>query len=347
MRDIALPVVAAALSMGMIPLGAQVTPPTPPPPPAPAVTPRTPRVPRPSPAPRPPRAPRAWFGSLDTGLAKIDTVVPLSANGTVELSLVAGAMKVSTWDRNQVRVVASATGVPSLQFDASSSHVTLEQVKTSWRGNQGGDGIGRATYDVTVPASARASLSAVSGDINASGMRGRLEVSNVSGSVDVRDVGASLSAEGVSSRITVVNVAGDVRIENVSGRISVSGAGGSVNVETVSGPIALSGVRGERVHATSVSGGIDFAGPVTSSGRYEFETHSGRTELRLASNANAAISVETFSGSVSNDYPGAVRRRNSDPDDDRTNFDYVIGRGEGRIRAETFSGSVHISQGQP
>ena len=44
---------------------------------------------------------------------------------------------------------------------------------------------------------------------------------------------------------------------------------------------------------------------------------------------------------------GVIRRRNDDPDDDRTNFDYVIGRGQGRIRAETFSGTVHISQGQP
>jgi DUF4097 and DUF4098 domain-containing protein YvlB len=335
MRDVALPVVAA-LAIGAIPAEAQVVPR----PPEPVVTPRTPRPPRP---PRP-RTPRVWFGGADSGLARIDTVVPFSANGTVELSLVTGTMKLSTWDRNEVRVVASTTGTPSLQFDASDSHLTLEQVKTSWHEGRG-DNVGTATYDVTVPAGSRASLSAVSGDINASGLRGRLEVSNVSGTVDVRDIGASLSAEGVSSRITATNISGDARVENVSGRISVTGVGGSVSVETVSGSIAVRAVRGERVRATTVSGNIDFAGPVTASGRYEFETHSGRTDLRLASNANAAISVETFSGSVTNEYPGAVRRQNDDPEEARTNFDYVIGRGEGRVRAETFSGSVHISQG--
>ena len=115
----------------------------------------------------------------------------------------------------------------------------------------------------------------------------------------------------------------------------------------MSGNITVNGVRGDRVHATTVSGDIDFAGPANGSRRYEFETHSGRTNLKLASNANVTISVETFSGSVANDYPGAVRRRNSDPDDDSTSFDYIIGRGEGRLRAETFSGSVHISQGNP
>ena len=341
MRDVMLPVMMAALAIGVIPAEAQVVP-RPPQPPEPGVNP-----PRPSRAPRPPRAPRAWFGDADTGLARIDTVVPFSANGTVELSLVAGTMKVTTWDRNQVRVVASTTGTPSLQFDASSSHVTLEQEKTGRRDDRGSDNVGTATYEVTVPAGSRASLSAISGNINASGLRGRLEVSNVSGNVDLRDIGASLSAEGVSSRITATNVSGDVRVENVSGRISVTNVGGSVNVETVSGSMVVRAVRGERVHATTVSGNIDFAGPVTASGRYEFETHSGRTDLTLAGNANAAISVETFSGSVTNDYPGAVRRANDDPDEARTNFEYVIGRGEGRVRAETFSGSVHISQGNP
>lgn len=176
---------------------------------------------------------------------------------------------------------------------------------------------------------------------------GSLDVSNVSGAVDVCDFGSSLSVEGVSGSITAANIGSDTRVENVSGRISITGAGGSVSAETVSGSIAVRGVRGDRVHATTVSGNIDFAGTVGPSGRYEFETHSGRTDLKLASNASAAISVETFSGSVSNDYPGATRRRNGDPDDDRTNFDYVIGSGQGRVRVQTFSGTVHISQGNP
>ncbi len=339
-RDAALPVIIASLLIGAGPLAAQATPPSPP------------RVVAPRP-PRPPRAPRVWFNGSDSGVAKIDTVVSFSANGTVELSLVAGAIKLSTWDRNQVRVVASTEGEASLHFDANSSHVSLEESRSSWRSDRHDDwrnGNGdreRATYDVTVPTGSRATLSAVSGTIDASGIHGSLEVNNVSGSVDVRDVGSSVSVEGVSGRITVANIGNDARVQNVSGRISVTGVGGTVSAETVSGSIVLAGLRGDRVHATSVSGSIDFTGTVGPSARYEFETHSGRTELRLASNANAAISVETFSGGVSNDYPGAVRRRNGDSGDDQTNFDYVIGRGEGRVRAETFSGTVHISRGNP
>lgn len=333
MRNFAMPLILAALTAGVAPAAAQVTPPSPPSPP-------TARPPKP---PRPPRAARSWSGG--DGVARIDTVVPFGANGLVELSLVSGTMKLSTWNRDQVRVVATTSGPPSLQFDATNSHVNLEQVRNGYNNDR--NNIGDATYDVTVPVSARASLSAVSGDITASGVHGRVEVSNVSGTVNVRDVGSALSVEGVSGGITIANVGGDAHVENVSGRISLAGAGGSANIETVSGGITVNGVRGGDIHATTVSGDIDFAGSLNAPARYAFETHSGRTNLRLASNANGTVSVQTFSGSVSNDYPGAVRRRNSDPDDDTSSFDYVIGRGEGRLRVETFSGSVHILQGNP
>ncbi len=271
-------------------------------------------------------------------------MVPFSSDGTIELSLISGSMKVSTWDRNQVRVVATTSGPPSLVFDASSSHVSLEQ---GGRHNSRYGESGTATYDVTVPTGARATLSAVSGGIDAAGIRGPVDVNVVSGRVNVRDLGSTLNVEGVSGDITAMRVASDARVENVSGRVSLSGVGGSVNAETVSGGMVLRGITGDRVRVTTVSGNIDFAGTVTGSGRYEFETHSGRTDITLPGNANANVSVETFSGSVSNDYPGAVRRKNSDSEDDGTSYEYLIGRGGGRLRAQTFSGSVHISQGHP
>ena len=292
--------------------------------------------------PRPPRPPRVWMGR-DQGVAKIDTVVPFAANGTVDLSLIAGAIRLATWDRNQVRVVASTSGDATLQFDASGSHLSLDQSGRRSSRNYGGS----ATYDVTVPAGVRASLSSVSGSVQATGIRGSVDVNVVSGRVEVRDLGSSLNVEGVSGDVTASGIASDARVGIVSGRISLSQVGGSVTAETVSGGISLNGVRGDRVHATTVSGNLDFTVSPATAGRYDFETHSGRADIRLAGNANATVSVETFSGSVSNEFPGAVRRANSDPDDNSTNYDYVIGTGAARIRVQTFSGSVHITRGNP
>ncbi|HEV2641681.1 MAG TPA: DUF4097 family beta strand repeat-containing protein, partial [Candidatus Elarobacter sp.] len=191
----------------------------------------------------------------------------------------------------------------------------------------------------------RATLSAVSGSIQATGVRGAMDISTVSGRVDVRDAGATVAVEGVSGPITVANVSGDLRVESVSSAITVSNVGGTLSSETVSGRIDIQGVRGPRVRATTVSGDMGFTGAINPSGRYDFESHSGRTTLRLASNASASISVDTFSGSVSNDYPGAVRRTSGEPDEDRTRYEYVIGKGDARIHVDSFSGRVIITQG--
>ena len=279
----------------------------------------------------------------ETGVAKIDTVVPFAANGTIDLSLIAGSINVTTWARNEVRVIAETSGDATLQFDASNSHLSLDQSVRRASRNKAES----ATYNVTVPVGVRASLASVSGSVQATGIHGSLDVNVVSGRVDVRDIGSSLNVEGVSGDVTASRIGSDARVGVVSGRITLSQVGGSVNAETVSGWISLNGVAGDRVHATTVSGNIDIAATPAKSARYDFETHSGRTDLRFGSNANATVSVETFSGAVQNEYPGAVRRGNSDPDERSTDYTYILGNGAARVHVESFSGSVRISRGNP
>ena len=334
MPNLAMHLAVAALALGATTVSAQGVPQAPPPPRW------TNRAPQPPEVPDAPDTPPALYGE---GVSRIDTVVAFAQNGSIELSLISGSMKVSTWNRNEVRVVATTSGPPTLQFDADRSHLSLEDVKKGYSSR--GRDVGTATYEVTVPTGVRATLSAVSGDINAAGMHGRVEANVVSGNIDVRNVGTSLYIQGVSGNITVANVGGDAHVENVSGRISVTNVGGTSHIETVSGDILVSGARGDRFQATSVSGDLEFVGALTSSSHYEFETHSGSTRLRLASNANGTVRVETFSGSVSSNYPGAVRQRDSGDDGDSHDVQYMIGKGAGRIHIETFSGEVHISQG--
>lgn len=297
------------------------------------------RPPTPPRAPRPPRPSHGWFDSDEGRVARIDTTLAFSANGSVDLSLMSGSIRVSAWNRDQVRVVATATNGATLDFDASGSHVDLG-IHNS-RSDEGGS----ANYDVTVPAGARLTLSAISGSITAAGVRGGIDANSVSGPVDVRDAAASVAIESVSGSVIASGVAGDVKVETVSGAIEVANVSGTVSAGDVSGSIDLSNTRGTRVRANSVSGAITYAGALNPAGRYELETHSGRTILRLASGASAVITVNTYSGSVSNDYPGVVRRPESDADDERTSYKYTIGRGDARVSIETFSGRVQISQG--
>jgi len=55
---------------------------------------------------------------------KIDTVVAFDSHGTVDLSLISGDMKVTAWDRQQVKVVASiVNGDGRLHFSAGAATI--------------------------------------------------------------------------------------------------------------------------------------------------------------------------------------------------------------------------------
>lgn len=286
----------------------------------------------------------AVAAAQDEGVTKIDTTIAFASNGSIDLELIAGGMTVTTWDRNEVRIVANATGDARIELDASRSHIDMEQSRRGhWGSRNGGDGT--VTYQVTVPAGVRGTLGSVSGSIDVAGVRGGLEVSTVSGAATVRDVGESVSVEAVSGRVNIANVQGDAHVESVSSGITISNVSGSLSAESVSGSIEMTGVRGARVRANTVSGRLDYTGAINPSGHYDFESHSGRVTLRLASNASAAVGVNTFSGSVTSDYPGAVRRPGNDDDNDGRTYEYTLGRGDARIRVETFSGTVLITQG--
>lgn len=268
-------------------------------------------------------------------LRSIDTLVALNTNASVELSLIAGSMRVSTWDRNAARIVARVDR-GSLELDASRGHLELRQ--RSERRNAG-----FATYEVTLPATARASLAAVSGSITADGVRGTTDVASVSGRVLLRRTGRAVRVESVSGDVEVTDAAGDVRASTVSGSLTVRNVTGVVGAETVSGPIDVSGASGERMRGETVSGSISYAGTLAPNGRYSFETQSGSVTLRIPPNTGADIAVETFSGRVVNEVPGAVRRPERDRGDERSSYHYLLGRGGARVTIDSFSGRVLIT----
>ncbi|HKN58168.1 MAG TPA: hypothetical protein VJV97_04910, partial [Gemmatimonadaceae bacterium] len=100
---------------------------------------------------------------------QIDTTVRLDRGGSVDLSLISGQIRVTGWDRPDVRISASIES-GHLRFSANSSRVTLGVEDSDDRGyRHRGHNVGDASYDVSVPRGARLILEAVSGDVTARG----------------------------------------------------------------------------------------------------------------------------------------------------------------------------------
>jgi DUF4097 and DUF4098 domain-containing protein YvlB len=275
---------------------------------------------------------------------QIDTTVRLDRGGSVDLSLISGRIRVTGWDRQDVKISASIES-GTLKFDANSSRVTLtvddndnEDDSRRHRRNN----VGEARYDVSVPRGARLILEAVSGDVTAAGSRGEIEATSVSGDVDVSDGVRSVNAESVSGSVRVAQVDGNLRAETVSGNLRAQGVSGDVEANSVSGNVQLVNIKSKDVRSETVSGDIIYTGTIEPAGRYNFEAHSGTIRLNIPRATGAQFSVETFSGDLSTDFPVTVPPR-SGRHEGRVEF--TIGDGRARVTAQTFSGRIIINSG--
>ena len=281
------------------------------------------------------------------GRTRIDTIVPLNSNGTVDLSLISGTIDVSAWSRNQVRIEAT-TQDGSLRFTASRSRVALKVDHDDHRGRGRFRSSGKTIYKVVVPRGTRLIMETVSGPITVKGVGGEVDAESVSGTIEIEDARA-VSLESVSGGVRARNVSGSADVESVSGHVILENVRGDVEAESVSGPIRLSGITAKAVRAGTVSGPIQFSGGVDPAGKYEFESHSGTIRLALPPDAGARLSLETFSGSFRSDFPVTVGGNSNWNDNQRhsgRSAEARIGNGNARIEAQTFSGSILIIRGQ-
>jgi DUF4097 and DUF4098 domain-containing protein YvlB len=290
-----------------------------------------------------PLSARAQDGEQIRGVTSIDTTVKLDRGGAVDLSLISGKIRVTGWDRQDVKISASIES-GRLEFSANSSRVSLSVDNEDDDGSRRhrNHNVGDARYDVSVPRGSRLILEAVSGDITATGSQGEIEATSVSGDVEVSDGVRSVSAESVSGSARVSQVNGNLRTETVSGDLRAQDVTGNVEASSVSGNIHLLRVQSKDVRTETVSGDIVYTGTIEPSGRYGFESHSGEIRLNIPRGAGAEFSVETFSGDLSTDFPVTLppgRGR------DNGRVQFTIGDGRARVTAETFSGRIIINSG--
>jgi DUF4097 and DUF4098 domain-containing protein YvlB len=282
----------------------------------------------------------------EIGRTQIDTTVRLDRGGAVDLSLISGKIRVTGWDRSDVKISASIeSGL--LRFNANSSRVSLSVDDSDDQGRRGRrhNNVGEARYEVSVPRGSRLILEAVSGDIISKGSQGEIESSSVSGDVDVTDGVRAVSAESVSGSVHVAQVNGNLRAEAVSGDLRAENVTGDVEASTVSGNIRLVGIQSRDVRTETVSGDIVYNGTIEAAGQYGFESHSGTLRLNIPRGAGARFSVETFSGDLSTDFPVTIPPSPSGSRRREGRVEFTIGDGRAKVTAQTFSGSIIINSG--
>ncbi len=217
---------------------------------------------------------------------------PLSAGGRVELDNINGAVHITGWDRNEVKVDAvkyanskERLDEAKIRVDASSS---LVSIRTEYPDHDltfnsfGRNNPASVEYTLTVPRSGRLDeiklvngaldIQAVSGEVNASsvnggvtvrGSEGRTEVSTVNGRLDVEftriTATAELSSVNGSLMVTLPSDAkAEIEASTVSGRISNDFGLSTSNHNWVGHDLkAELGNGGPRIKLSNVNGRIE------------------------------------------------------------------------------------------
>jgi DUF4097 and DUF4098 domain-containing protein YvlB len=263
----------------------------------------------------------------------IDTTVAFGSAGVVDLGVIGGQITVRGWSRSEARIHASSDE-GGIRFEHSAGRLLLEADR---RG--GAD----AEFDLTVPYGTKVLMRSSSGDLHALGVKGEIEARTVSGELDVSEVVGMCNLENISGDIRARDINGSLRVNEVSGDVELQNVVGDVDISTVSGDIALPNAKSRVVRMGSVSGQITFGGPVDPAGRYDFRSHSGDITLRFPADANATLSLETFSGSIDSQFritisgSGVGSRRASEH-----HIDTTLGKGGPQVTVETFSGDIRL-----
>src|SRR5580698_1564671 len=178
----------------------------------------------------------------------------LTADGRVELDNINGAVHISTWDRNEVKVDAvkyadakERLDDAKIEIDSDKDHLSIRtkyrdnDLTFNWGSHNNPPGV---EYTLTVPRGARLD-----------------EIKLINGALDVTGATGEVHASCINGKLEAHNLSGRAELSTVNGHLEATFdqlAGSSVEMSSVNGSVELiipSDSKAE-IEASTVSGGI-------------------------------------------------------------------------------------------
>lgn len=276
-------------------------------------------------------------------------VIARSTSGNVSATDVTGDANLSSTSGN-----ASATRIGgALSIGSTSGNVNVNDVaaRLNARSTSGNITIRQTRDDAGANCTSgsirmeriggRAIANATSGWIHITGVSGDVDAHAHSDNVTVEDVRGQVVASSLSGNVIVRKVDEGVRASSTSANIEISAAKGRIAADTVSGSITLREVDSRDLRLTSLSSNVQYQGKLYADGRYEFKSFSGSVIVTLPADSEFNLTAQSFSGSVNTEFPLQITSGKLSA---RGPIQGVVGKGGAQVKAESFSGSVHIKK---
>jgi DUF4097 and DUF4098 domain-containing protein YvlB len=279
--------------------------------------------------------------------------------GSLELSNISGDITITAGpgDDIVINAVKRVHGSDAAQAKEQFGYVTIEaaergsgrvEVRTNYQQGQHNIRVS-VDYTVTVPTTCSVNVRSVSGDVKVSGVKGELRTESVSGDVIATDAGQLAQVKSISGDVDITSAVstGDASISSISGDVTVKGLKAKgFDSSTISGELRLTDVACDRAMVKTISGDVQYSGPLTKSGRYEIKSHSGDIRLTMPEAVGFELDASTFSGSVKSDLPVTFKSLGSEEGrhTPRKSLKGTYGDGSVLLVLSSFSGDITIAK---
>jgi DUF4097 and DUF4098 domain-containing protein YvlB len=298
-------------------------------------------------------------GGRETDTERTTRTLKIGANGELSLANIAGDIVITRGGDSEatVEIVKTARARTTEEAREMLKLVQVDVVERAGRAEvrtRYPDGRERrnrninvsVAYTVAAPAGTHVTVRSISGNVQVADVSGDLSLETVSGDVRVSKGGRISSAKSVSGNIEIVDTSIDGSLDagTVSGNVAARRVKArALSLSTVSGTAIADGVDCERAEMQSMSGNVEFAGPLTPRGRYELQSHSGDVRVAVSGNTGFEIEANSWSGSVRAD-GFALKTTGGDGRGRRRSLEGVVGDGSAVLTITTFSGNAVVSK---
>ena len=174
----------------------------------------------------------------------------LTPDGRIELDNINGAVHISSWDRNEVKVDAIKYADSKEKLDEAKIEVDaskdLVSIRTKYPEHRwGNNNPASVEYTLTVPHASRLD-----------------EIKLINGALDVTGISGEVTASCINGRLEAKDLSGRAHLSTINGRLEANFnqlGGHSVELSSVNGAVELTIPSDSmaEIEASTVSGGID------------------------------------------------------------------------------------------
>ncbi len=287
----------------------------------------------------------------------IDKQLTVDDNLKLNIKVLRGEVKVSSWDKNEISVKGTLDELSEgFILDKQGAQVTLEdKLPRHFNGNNKSG----SNLTIMVPKHLTLNAEGLSSSYNLASLAGEIEIYSVSGNVNASDIEKEIFIHTVSGNIKASKLTGKIKLDTISGSITDKNSAGEISYKLVSGDL-IANTSANNVSIEQISG--DGKVQLKKVNELKVKTISGDITLAMTSLESRA-SLDSVSGDIELNIPKSLaanfninggpggKIRNSLTDDEPKKEKYSptsylkfqTGTAGADIKISTISGSIKLS----